>query len=176
MLKGGKGLEDPHQFRESLAAQDRAQPRRQRAEVRPWNSHGPSILPSWGGDRARSEAYLRPPPLPCSPVPYLPSPLPGGTPNPFFFGQISQSPFKWPAGGSPAFMSEWGSQFSLLPTPTCTLLLLWPGKAVPKCWPEATTSPEKDGVLIWHCILITNRTISWVLIMCQVQKCVLHSD
>lgn len=35
MLEGGEGLQDPHQFGESLGARDRAQPRKQRAEVRP---------------------------------------------------------------------------------------------------------------------------------------------
>lgn len=35
MLKGGKGLEDPHQFGKSLGARDGAQPRRQRTEVTP---------------------------------------------------------------------------------------------------------------------------------------------
>lgn len=47
MLKGRKGLKDPHQSGESLGAQDRAQPRRQRAEIRPQNS------PRWGSNRTQ---------------------------------------------------------------------------------------------------------------------------
>ena len=124
MLKGSKGLKDLHQFRKNLWAQDRAQPRRQRAESRPWNSHGLSIQPH------RRQAHLRPYLLPALLV----------GPQSFLlqadFTKPTQEACWVPSWGLPSLHHCVGSQASLLPLSTYTLLPPWPGEMVPRCWPE----------------------------------------
>lgn len=130
MLKGGKGLKDPHQPGESLGAQDGAQPGRQRAERGPEWSRPLDSTPGH-----RRQAHLRAPRWPRLPG-ALPPP-PGGTPILSAQGTFHKAPPRrpagLPAGGSPGFIFERTSQGALLSTSTRTLLPPWHGAMVPKC-------------------------------------------
>lgn len=147
MLKGGKGLEDPHQSGESLGARDRAQPRKQGAEVRPGNSPGPSIGPQAGVQMGhRRQARPRRPLFP--PVP--PSAPPGGTPN-----------LLWEDVTNPPPGASWGIPSFYLSGVLTQAPLSCPGLG--KWFPNAdlgiTTTSKKDGLLIGRCILTTSRTV-----------------
>ena len=156
MLKGSKGLEDLHQFRKNLWAQDRAQPKRQIAESRPWNSHGPAIRPH------RRQAHLRPYPLPAPP---------GETPVLSTSGRFHKTHSRGLLGsqlGAPQPSSPHGEPgltpaiIHVHPYPT----LAWGNGSQMLAW-GPTSSPEKDVLHIFHCYFITNRTISWALFICQ---------
>lgn len=146
--EGSKGLEDLHQFRKNLWAQDRAQPKRQeqvKTLKRPWP---PLFDPQKAGP---------PETLPPSPAP------PGETPVLSTSGRFHKTHSRGLLGsqlGAPQPSSHGGSQVSTLPLSMCTHIPPWPGEMVPKCWPEDPPPALKDILHIFHCCFITNRTIS----------------